>query len=268
MLDLLIFRSHHTPMTSLRPRSTLFVALSFALLAAGCSSPQTAAVDEADIHASAEHEVTADDIAEGARPGPEVVSPQTVKDQAATQSEAAAEVPLNPMDRPTEHAALEFFIHSDLDTPALVPTQAYGQQWVAVEEGTELTMCAKNLASQAALVSLSIQGRDIDFNPAHPTRTLWRVEGQTTRCLTSGSKDKNYPAVVAWNAFFFMGEGGDGSQIEDPRAQAAASGFIRLDSPSPSERPNAWPALDAHEPQGSTLPPASQSPTQGQDGQG
>lgn len=231
-------------MISPRARSSLFAAIAIACLGTACS-PNAADDSDASIGTpdATSAEVSAQDVAEGAKP--EI----TVKpEETETEPVAPAEIPLNPMDRPTSHEALSFSLHSSVEQAALVPTLAHEQMWMAVEEGTPLTMCVSNKAAQPALVALSIQGRDVDFSPAHPTNKLWRVDAQTTRCISSGSKDKDYPAVVAWNAFFFMGEGQDGSRIDDVRTRAAASGFIRLERPSQEERPNAWPALQEDEP--------------------
>ena len=230
-------------MISPRARSSLFAAIAIACLGTACS-PNAADDSDASIGTpdATSAEVSAQDVAEGAKPG---ITVEPVETEAGP--DAPEEIPLNPMDRPTSHEALSFSLHSSVEQPALEPTLAHDQMWVAVEEDTPLTMCVSNKAAQPALVALSIQGRDVDFSPAHPTNKLWRVDAQTTRCISSGNKDKNYPAVVAWNAFFFMGEGQDGSRIDDVRTRAAASGFIRLERPSKEVRPNAWPALQEAE---------------------
>lgn len=233
-------------MTLLRSRSSLFIALSLALAMAGCSSDEPTPTDSVNAPAQAQPTTqaeTAQTAETDANADPLAVEPEIT----APVEPAVEEVPLNPMDRPIQHEALSFSLHSHLDEPALEPTAAYDQMWLPMEEGSPIIVCMNNHATQPALVSLSVQGRNLDFEPAHPTHAMWRVDGQTSRCLSAGGKDQDYPAVVAWNAFFFAGEGGDGSRIEDVRAPAASSGFIRLEEPSQTPRPNAWPALEGED---------------------
>lgn len=143
--------------------------------------------------------------------------------------------------RPVSHEALEVSLRAGEQMEEVPTTQAHGQSWAALEAGEPGSICVGNRASVPALASFSFQGLNVDLMPAHPIQGLWRIEPQTMRCFTFIAKDEARPLVAGWHIFF--GHGEDGSQVTDLSAPAAASGFIRLEAPSKTPPPDAWPGL-------------------------
>lgn len=181
------------------------------------------------------------------RPGPQPqdaqpAGPGTVPEATATAGQADPVQDDGPNPAPVGHPAISVTLHPDHDSGALALTQAMGQSWLPMKDGDTLVVCVANKdPERPALVSVSVQGKNIDLTDAHPTRVLQHVGPQTTRCLPQFTFDPSLPRVMGWYGVF--AEGKDGASLRDPGAQADFSGLVRLEEPRKGNAAMAWPGL-------------------------
>lgn len=129
------------------------------------------------------------------------------------------------------------------DAPMLA--QAAGDEtWVDLAPGKPFLACIQNAHTQPVLVSVSIQGQNVDLRPAHPYQGLLRLEGQVTRCLpeaTVAAPADGKPPLVAWAVF--LADGADGSSIQDTSIAPPATGRLWLGKPADVAGADPWPGF-------------------------
>lgn len=133
-------------------------------------------------------------------------------------------------------------------------------RYVDLKPGDKFLFCIGNKNKEAALVSVSLQGENIDLVAAHTHKPLLRLNGLTTRCLpevTAVGQEDSKPAVVAWNVF--LAEGEDGSSIQDTSVVPAQSGLIWIGQPGDAAKVEAWPGLNP-KPETEPQPPVGPAP--------
>lgn len=190
-------------------------------------------------------------------PAPAPSQPPVSASQAAAQEPAE---PVKPRLTPEQEArvqALSVSLRPDNQKEAYHTATEGNESYVDLPAEAPFLVCVANTSETSALVSVSIQGVNIDLQPAHTHEPLLNIMARSTRCLPEfkvAKPDENKPPLVAWT--LFLAEGQDGSAIKDLKTVPAAEGRIWLGKPNLQLVVDPWPGLKPAEAKPDTSQPA------------
>ena len=177
-------------------------------------------------------------------------SPPTPSQPPVSASQAAVQQPAEPIKprlTPEQEArvqALSVSLRPDNQKEAYPTATEGNESYVELPPETPFLVCVSNTSETSALISVSIQGVNIDLQPAHTHEPLLNIMARSTRCLPEfkvAKPDENKPPLVAWT--LFLAEGQDGSAIKDIKTAPAAEGRIWLGKPNVELAVEPWPGL-------------------------